>query len=346
MRKALATALLLAVGGMFLPGCGVSNTDKLTGPIWYLVSGTEKNPSWQWTVPPEAQDRYTIRFENEGTFSSQADCNQLAGAWEVNGSDRVTITPGPMTMAFCGELSLDVLYAGLLGQVRSWNVASTGMSLTLADGGRLDYTSVAPPSPSPSTDATPEPTVSPTPTPAPTTAAPTIAPTPRPSTTRPTSQPTATVTATATATATATVTAPSTPTPTKAPEPTPTPTATPGPGLTTRSWQLAGFALKVPTFAGTVPQDQQARYTIQLLADGTFTAQADCNTITGTYAPADPSGSTGSLSLVPGPTSLKACDEGSYGDLYITGISNTASFAINDELLTLTLVDSGTLEYR
>ena len=95
-----------------------------------------------------------------------------------------------------------------------------------------------------------------------------------------------------------------------------------------------------------MPAEKQGRYTIRLEKDGSFTAQADCNTITGTYAPADPSGSTGSLSLVPGPTSLKACDEGSYGDLYITGISNTASFAINDELLTLTLVDSGTLEYR
>ena len=99
-------------------------------------------------------------------------------------------------------------------------------------------------------------------------------------------------------------------------------------------------------FAGTVPQDQQASYTIQFRADGTFTAQADCNTVSGTYSPRDPSGPTGNLSLVPGPTSLKACDEGSYGDLYITGISNTASFTINDELLTLTLVDSGTLEYR
>ena len=110
-----------------------------------------------WSVPPDGQDRYTIRFEKEGTFTSQADCNQLAGSWEAPGSDRMTITPGPMTMASCGELSFDILYAGLLGQVQTWNVASTGMSLTLADGGRLDYTSVVPPSPSPSPSATPSP---------------------------------------------------------------------------------------------------------------------------------------------------------------------------------------------
>lgn len=95
-----------------------------------------------------------------------------------------------------------------------------------------------------------------------------------------------------------------------------------------------------------MPLDQQAKYTIRFRADGTFSAQADCNTVTGTYSPANPSGSAGSLTLVPGPATIKACDEGSYGDLYITGIANTASFAIKGENLTLTLVDSGTLEYR
>lgn len=85
---------------------------------------------------------------------------------------------------------------------------------------------------------------------------------------------------------------------------------------------------------------------MQFRADGTFTAQADCNTVNGTYAPSNPSGSTGSLSVVPGPTTLAACGEGSYGDLYITAIANAAGFAIDGEILTLSLVDSGTLTYR
>lgn len=95
-----------------------------------------------------------------------------------------------------------------------------------------------------------------------------------------------------------------------------------------------------------MPQDRQVRYTLQFRADGTFSAQADCNTVSGTYSPADPSGSSGNLSLAPGPATIKACEEGSYGDLYITGIGNTAAFAIEGDTLTLTLVDSGTLEYR
>ncbi|MBK9697666.1 MAG: META domain-containing protein [Propionibacteriaceae bacterium] len=168
MRRAITMSLLFALSGfLILAGCAGSPTDKLTATTWYLVSVGENNPSWQWTVPADLQARYTIRLEKDGTFSSQADCNQLGGSWEARGSDRLTITPGPMTMAFCGEMSFDFLYAGTLSQVRGWNVASTGMSLTLADGGRLDYTSVTPPSPSPSDDLTAEPTVASTPTPTP-----------------------------------------------------------------------------------------------------------------------------------------------------------------------------------
>ena len=326
VRKAIALGLLVALGGILLAACGSSNTDKLTSTTWYLVSGAEKNPSWQWTVPPDLQARYTILFAEDGTFSSQADCNKLAGSWQARGSDRVTITPGPMTMAYCGEMSFDILYAGLLSQVRSWNVASTGMSLTLADGGRLDFTSVVPPSPSAGPDATAEPTVTSTPPPDPTaTATPSATPT-RPPTATSTPRPTA-----STATPTPPPTATSTPKPTAStvrPTPSPTPTPTPGPGLTGRAWQLTAFTLQVPPFDGVVPPDKQSSYTIQFRADGTFTAQADCNTVNGTYSPANPSGSSGSLSLAPGPATIMACEEGSYGDLYITGIANTAGFAI------------------
>lgn len=362
MRKAIAISMLVALSGFLLAACGGAGTEKLTATTWYLVAGGEQNPSWQWTVPPDLQDRYTIRFENDGAFTSRADCNQLSGTWQARGSDRVTLTPGPMTMASCGELSFDILYAGLLGQVRGWNVASTGMSLTLADGGRLDYTSVTPTSPSPS-DAPAEPTDAETPSP-------TFTPTESSSATpAPTATATATVTATVTATRSPSASAsrstpPPTPRPTSptasttrpTPPPSPEPTATstptstatptPGPELTSRSWQLAAFSLQLPPFAGDVPQDQQARYTIQFRADGSFSAQADCNTVNGTYSPPDPSGTSGSLSLSPGPATIKACEEGSYGDLYLTALANTDGFAINGQALVLTLVDSGTLEYR
>ena len=95
-----------------------------------------------------------------------------------------------------------------------------------------------------------------------------------------------------------------------------------------------------------MPQDLQSRYTIQFREDGTFTAQADCNTVNGTYTPANPADSSGSLKLVPGPATIVGCGEGSYGDLYITAIANTASFTVTGDSLALSLVDSGSLVYR
>jgi heat shock protein HslJ len=95
-----------------------------------------------------------------------------------------------------------------------------------------------------------------------------------------------------------------------------------------------------------VPQDKRDIYTIEFRADGTFTARADCNTVHGTYATADPTPSGGSLSLSPGPATIIACEEGSYGDLYLTGLENTSAYTLEDGRLTLALVDAGKLEYR
>lgn len=338
--------LLVALGGPLLVACAASDTETLTGTTWYLVSGGERTPAWEWTVPAEKQGRYTIRLEQDGTFSSQADCNQLAGKWEARGADGLTIEPGPMTMALCGERSLDVLYAGTLGQVRNWNVASTGMSLILADGGRLDYTSVAPAtlSASPSVAAeqptdqlvtatpTPIPTVTRTVTATATASATSTAPRPSPTTASPTTRPTR----------------PPTSSPTKPPAPTPTPTSTQptGPDLTGRAWQLTAFTLVTPPFQGQVPQAKRESYTVEFRGDGTFTARADCNTVHGAYSTADPTTSGGSLSLSPGPATIVACEEGSYGDLYLTGLANASTFTLEGGRLTLMLVDAGILQYR
>jgi len=100
-----------------------------------------------------------------------------------------------------------------------------------------------------------------------------------------------------------------------------------------------------PPFQGAVPAAQQSLYTLQLAANGTFTARADCNTLNGGYTPANPSGTSGNLTLTPGPISLVACAEGSYSELYIAALTRTQSFSIANSQLTLTLSDGGTLQY-
>ncbi len=344
MRRVILATLLVGAAGL-LAACGGSDTDNLTGRTWYLVAGSEADPPWQWTVPLDQQANYTVAFAEDGTFSATADCNQLAGTWEAGRSNALEIVPGPMTMAFCGEGSFDVLYAGILGQAASFATAGTSLDIALADGGKLQYTSVTPtvtPAPeSPSPEATEPATEAPTATASPEpTSKPTATPTATP---RETARPTATPRPTAAPTAAPTPKP--TPAPTPRPTPAPTPPPSPGQGLVGPTWQLSAVALRNPPFQGTVPNNQRASYDIRFAADGTFAARADCNTLNGEYTTADATAASGDLAIVPGPASLVMCSEGSYSDLYITAISSAASYTIRTSSLVITLSDGGTLEY-
>ena len=91
-----------------------------------------------------------------------------------------------------------------------------------------------------------------------------------------------------------------------------------------------------------MPPADQVKYTITFAADGTFSAQADCNQVLGTYTTT----SSGGLTITPGPSTIVACEEGSYSDLYVLGLTNAASYAIASNQLTITLQDGGTLVYQ
>ena len=112
--------------------------------------------------------------------------------------------------------------------------------------------------------------------------------------------------------------------------------------LTGKTWMLTAITEKVPAFQGVVPDADQANYTIEFKSDGTFTAKADCNQMSGTYTTT----STGGLTIVLGPSTLVACPEGSLAPQYVTGLGNAASYAVANGQLTITLKDEGTLVFK
>ena len=114
-----------------------------------------------------------------------------------------------------------------------------------------------------------------------------------------------------------------------------------GSDLTGQTWHLTAITEKVPAFQGVVPAADQANYTIEFAADGTFQAKADCNQVSGTYTTTP----TGGLTIVLGPSTLVACPEGSLGSQYATGLGNAASYSITESDLTITLKDEGTLVF-
>jgi heat shock protein HslJ len=124
--------------------------------------------------------------------------------------------------------------------------------------------------------------------------------------------------------------------------PAPSPAASAPADLVGRTWQLTAVTEQAPAFQGVVPPADAGKYTIQFMPDGTFSAQADCNMVSGGYA----AGADGSLSITPGPSTLMACPPGSMGDLYVVGLADAASYAIDGGTLTITLKAGGTLQFE
>ena len=117
-------------------------------------------------------------------------------------------------------------------------------------------------------------------------------------------------------------------------------------GLLGKTWQLTAVTEKVPAFQGVIPDELQASYTVTFNPDGTFDAVADCNTVGGTYATPDQTAASGDLSITPGPSTLVACPEGSYGDLFTLGLGSAAAYAVDNDVLLITLTNEGTLTFK
>jgi heat shock protein HslJ len=111
--------------------------------------------------------------------------------------------------------------------------------------------------------------------------------------------------------------------------------------LTGKTWELSAITTVAPAFQGVVPAADQANYTLTFNSDGTFSAKADCNQVAGSYTT---SGSNG-ITIVPGPSTLVACPEGSFGGQYVASLSQAKTWSMANNQLTLTLADGGTLVF-
>ncbi len=115
-----------------------------------------------------------------------------------------------------------------------------------------------------------------------------------------------------------------------------------GSSLTGKTWQWTAMTTTTPTSQSVVPTDQQANYTVEFKSDGTFASKADCNQVSGTYTTT----SSGGLTIVPGPSTLAACPEGSLAPIFVAGLGSAASYTITDGALTITTQDAATLTFK
>jgi len=333
-RIVLIVGILIA--SLVAAACGAStnNGEDLLGKAWHLGAASDTDPDVQVAVPAEMQAKYTITFNADNTFSAQADCNQTTGAWATPRRDGLTITPGASTMAFCGPESYGELYVHLLSRAETYEVKNDQLTITLSRNGKLTFVAAGeavaspgePTSAATAAAATDKPTAKPTKEPTPTPKA-TKEPTPKP-TKAPTPKPS------------------KQPTPKPSAKPTTAPTPAPSNGLLGKTWQMTAIVLSDPDFDLEIPSEEQASYTVTFAKDGTFSAQADCNTINGTYTTADPTTNSGTLTLTPGPTTTVACPDGSLGDLFAIGLARIESYSITKSVLSTLLPSDGSLTFK
>jgi heat shock protein HslJ len=81
------------------------------------------------------------------------------------------------------------------------------------------------------------------------------------------------------------------------------------------------------------------------MADGTFSAQADCNLVNGTYQTENPAAASGSMTIIPGPSTGAACPDGSYADLYVLALTRADRYTITGGQLSIAQSDGGTMGF-
>jgi heat shock protein HslJ len=109
---------------------------NLVDTVW-LWQQTLMNNDDQFT--PDNPGNYTLRFNADGTFAAQADCNQVNGSYTLDGN-QLTIAPGPSTMAACPEGSLGDQFVKNLGEANSFLFDGDDLIISLMfDSGSMRF---------------------------------------------------------------------------------------------------------------------------------------------------------------------------------------------------------------
>jgi heat shock protein HslJ len=138
--KPYVIVLVVLLLGLFAAGCssGTAAPEEATPPDnpivgiewrWLSVSNRSTNET---TTVPDPQN-YTIVFNDDGTLSGRADCNNFNGTYAQDNG--LIITLGATTAAACGPDSLDQQYLSILGTVVAGGPdGAGGLALETAGG--------------------------------------------------------------------------------------------------------------------------------------------------------------------------------------------------------------------
>ena len=95
-----------------------------------MLSGSE----WIW----EKSDKFVLKFNTDGSFSSTTDCNGLGGNYMVSGMNKVSLFDMVSTEMYC-EGSMESDYTSMLSKVSSYSMLDDSLELTVSDGSTLVF---------------------------------------------------------------------------------------------------------------------------------------------------------------------------------------------------------------
>ena len=116
--------------------------------------------------------------------------------------------------------------------------------------------------------------------------------------------------------------------------------------LTGVTWQWTGSTPADGSAASTPPDP--AAYTVAFATDRTLRATADCNAAEGTYRRIPPGrvGPLTGLLITLGPATQVACEPGSLSGAFLEDLGQAATYAVADDVLTITLADRRSMTFR
>ncbi|HTP08132.1 MAG TPA: META domain-containing protein, partial [Anaerolineae bacterium] len=119
-------------------------TQPFVGKVWQWTKTTYNDGK---TVDVPTPANYTIEFLATGQVAVKADCNNVSGAYTADASN-LTIALGPSTMAACPPGSLDSEYLKELGEVAKYLVQGDTLVLNFKlDSGAMTFTAATPAQP-------------------------------------------------------------------------------------------------------------------------------------------------------------------------------------------------------
>ncbi len=130
---ALCLVLPLAACGSGDKGAEQAEAQTLTGQVW----------TWQSLTGDESLDvpdpeLYSIAFTEGGEYRIRADCNTGGGSYSVE-EGKLTVSPGPMTRAACGPMSMGDMFVRLLGQTESFALEPGLLTVDVGEGRSMTF---------------------------------------------------------------------------------------------------------------------------------------------------------------------------------------------------------------